>query len=97
MMRTGAFSSLVRLMKAALLAEYRHCSAADALGEIQALSSSRTSHSISRHQFLIGTGATGATLAMGAMPGLPLQASAAVPSSSPLSVGIVGAGLAGLA
>lgn len=96
MARTASFRSLVRLMKAALLAERRHCSTADALGAIQELTSSQMSHSISRRQFLVGAGATGATLALGTMTGLPPGA-AAKPSPSSLSVGIVGAGLAGLA
>jgi len=96
MARTASFRSLVRLMKAALLAERRHCSTADALGAIQELTSSQMSPSISRRQFLVGAGATGATLALGAMTGLPPGA-AAKPSPSSLSVGIVGAGLAGLA
>jgi monoamine oxidase len=97
MARTAAFRSFARMMTAALLAERRHCSAVDALGAIQELASKRTSHSISRRQFLLGAGATGATLAMGTMTGLPLQADAAKPLPSSLSVGIVGAGLAGLA
>jgi monoamine oxidase len=54
------------------------------------------SHSISRRQFLVGAGATSATLALGTMTGLAPAASAK-PSPSSLSVGIVGAGLAGLA
>ena len=96
MARTASFRSLVRLMKAALLAERRHCSTADALGAIQKLTSNQMSPSISRRQFLVGAGATGATLALGTMTGLPSRA-AAKPSPSSLSVGIVGAGLAGLA
>lgn len=97
MARTASFCSLVRLMRAALLAEHRNCSVPDALGAIQELASNRTSYSMSRRHFLISTGATGAALVLGTMAGLPLRAAAAKPSSSSLSVGIVGAGLAGLA
>lgn len=96
MARTSSFRTLVCLMRAALLAERRHCSTADALGAIQELTSSQMSPSISRRQFLVGAGATGATLALGTMTGLAPPASAK-PSPSSLSVGIVGAGLAGLA
>ncbi|MBX3327620.1 MAG: FAD-dependent oxidoreductase [Nitrospira sp.] len=97
MARTASFRSLVRLMTSAFLAERLHCSAADALGAIQEPGSRRASHPMSRRQFLLGAGATGAALAMGTMTGLPQRATAAKPSPSPLSVGIVGAGLAGLA
>lgn len=84
-------------MKAALLAECRHCSTADTIRAIHDLTSIKASHLISRRQFLVGAGATGATLAMGTIPGLPPHTSAIAPSSSSLSVGIIGAGLAGLA
>lgn len=97
MARTASFRSFARLMTAALLAERRHCSAIDALGAIQESASHRTSDSMSRRQFLVGAGATGAMLAMGTITGLPLRAAPAKPPSSALSVGIVGAGLAGLA
>ena len=97
MARTASFRSLVRLMIAAFLAERRQCSALDALGAIQESESRSTSESISRRQFLLGAGATGATVAMATMTGLPPRATAAKPSPSSLSVGIVGAGLAGLA
>lgn len=97
MARTVSFRSLVRVMTAAFLAERHHCSTAHALGVIQELSSRRTSHTMSRRHFLLGAGVTGATLAMGTMTGLPQRATAAKPSPSSLSVGIVGAGLAGLA
>jgi len=96
MARTASFRSLIRVMTAAFLAEHRHCSAAEALGAIQSLRPRRTSHSISRRDFLLGAGTTGLALAMGTMPGLLQRATAAKPSSSSLSVGIVGAGLAGL-
>ena len=96
MARTASFGSLVRVMTAAFLADDQHCSVADALEAIQELGSRRTSHAMSRRHFLLGAGATGATLAMGTMTGLPQQATAAKPSPSALSVGIVGAGLAGL-
>lgn len=97
MARTNSFRSLVRLMMAAFLAERRHCSATDALEMIQELGSREASLMISRRHFLLGAGATGATLAMGTMTGFPERATAAKPSPSSLSVGIVGAGLAGLA
>ena len=97
MARTASFRLLVRLMTAAFLAERRHCSAVDALGAIHAVGSRRASDAISRRHFLLGAGATGATLAMATMTGVPQHASAAKPSPSSLSVGIVGAGLAGLA
>lgn len=97
MARTVPFRSLLRLMTAACFAEHQRCSAADALGAIHELSPRSTSHAISRRRFLLGAGATGATLAMGTMTGLPQHATAAKPSLSPLSMGIVGAGLAGLA
>ncbi|MFO0697889.1 MAG: NAD(P)/FAD-dependent oxidoreductase [Nitrospira sp.] len=97
MARTASFRSLARVMTAAFLAERQRCSPAHALEVIQELSSRKTSHAMSRRRFLLGAGATGATLAMGTMTGLPERATAAKPSPSPFSVGIVGAGLAGLA
>ena len=97
MFRTPSFRSLVRLTTAAFLAERRHCSAVDALGAIQELSPRRAAHSISRRDFLLSAGTTSVALALGAIAGLPRGAAAAKPSPSSLSVGIVGAGLAGLA
>ncbi|HEX6726626.1 MAG TPA: FAD-dependent oxidoreductase [Nitrospira sp.] len=84
-------------MTSALLAERRNCSATDAVGALQELTQAQTSPTISRRQFLLGAGATGATLALGTITGFPLRVADAKPLPSSLSVGIVGAGLAGLA
>ncbi|MBX3327853.1 MAG: twin-arginine translocation signal domain-containing protein [Nitrospira sp.] len=89
MARTVLFHSLVRLMRTAFLAERRQCSADDALGTIQESGSRSTPQSISRRQFLLGAGATGATVAMATMTGLPPRATAAKPSPSLLSDGSV--------
>ena len=97
MARTASFHSLIRLIRAALLAERWQCSALDALGALQEVSPRRAAYSISRRHFLLGAGATGAALAMGIIPSIPQRATAAKLSPSSLSVGIVGAGLAGLA
>ena len=97
MARTAAFRSFARLMTAALLAERQRCSADDAVGALQELTQAHTSPTMSRRQFLLGAGATGATLAMGSVTGFPLRIADAKPLPSSLSVGIVGAGLAGLA
>ena len=97
MARTASFRSFVRLMTSALLAERRNCSATDAVGALQELTQAQTSPTISRRQFLLGAGATGATLALGTITGFPLRVADAKPLPSSLSVGIVGAGLAGLA
>jgi monoamine oxidase len=97
MARTTAFRSFARLLTAALLAERQGCSADDAVGALQELTQAQTSSRISRRQFLLGTGATGATLALGTIMGFPLRVAEAKPLPSLLSVGIVGAGLAGLA
>jgi len=94
MARNAAFGSFARLMAAAFLAEHRHTSTADAIEMIRQSAFTQSARSISRRQFLLGAGATGAALALGTM--IPRQA-AAQPTSSALSVGIVGAGLAGLA
>src|SRR5512139_494968 len=93
MARTAAFRSFARLMTAALLADRRHCSAAEALGAIQESASIQTPHSMSRRHFLLRAGTTGASLALGVMTGFPLRPADAKPFSSALSVGIVGAGL----
>ncbi len=95
MARSAAFRSFARLMAAALLAEGRHISTADAIEAVRQLASAQSSYSISRRQFLLGAGATGAALALGTM--IPRQTALAKPTPSALSVGIVGAGLAGLA
>ena len=95
MARTAAFRSFARLMTAALLAERRGCSAIDAVGALQ--EQTQTTPVISRRQFLLGAGATSATIALGTITGLPIRGAEAKPLPSSLSVGIVGAGLAGLA
>lgn len=95
MARTPAFRSFARLMTAALLADRRHTSANDALGLLEEYSSTHSSRLISRRRFLVEAGAIGTTLALGTM--IPRASVAAKPTSPPLSVGIVGAGLAGLA
>jgi monoamine oxidase len=82
-------------MAAALIAERHGCSATEALGTIQQFA--QTSHMISRRRFLFGAGAATATLALGTIVGFPIRVAAAKPLPSSLSVGIVGAGLAGLA
>jgi monoamine oxidase len=97
MARCAAFHSFAQLMKAALLADRRNCSAADAVGTIRESAAAERPRSISRRQFLLGAGATGATLALGTIPGFPFRIADAKPLPSSLSVGIVGAGLAGLA
>ena len=95
MARSAAFRSFARLMTAALLADRRHCSPQDALGSLKEYSPTGSSRLISRRRFLVEAGAIGTTLALGAM--VPRHSVAAKPTSPPLSVGIVGAGLAGLA
>ncbi len=97
MARTAAFRSFARLMTAALLADHRHCSANDALGVLRDQTQAQTSHTISRRQFLLAAGATGATLALTPLTSFPPRIAVATPLPSSLSVGIVGAGLAGLA
>lgn len=97
MARTAAFRSFARLMTAVLLAERQGSSADDAVGALQELTQAQASPTISRRQFLLGTGATGATLALGTITGFPFRVADAKPLPSSLSVGIVGAGLAGLA
>ncbi|NGZ07763.1 MAG: NAD(P)/FAD-dependent oxidoreductase [Nitrospira sp. LK70] len=97
MARSAAFHSFARLMAAAMLAESRGCSNADAIGTLQASTQTEVSPTISRRQFLLGAGATGATFALGTITGFPLRITDAKPLPSSLSVGIVGAGLAGLA
>ena len=97
MARTASFRSFARLMTAALLAERQGCSADHAIGALQELTQAQTSSRMSRRQFLLGAGATGATLALGTITGFPFRVADAKPLPSSLSVGIVGAGLAGLA
>jgi monoamine oxidase len=95
MARSPAFCSFARLMTAALLADRRHCSAQEALGSLEKYSSTRSSRSISRRRFLVETAAMGTTLAFGTL--YPRESATAKVTSPTLSVGIVGAGLAGLA
>lgn len=95
MARSDAFRSFARLMTAALLTDRRPCSANDALGSLQEYSSTPSSRLLSRRRFLTETAAIGATLAFGTV--FPHQPAHAKPISPHLSVGIVGAGLAGLA
>lgn len=97
MARTASFRSFVRLMTAALLAERRGCSAINTVGSLQEQTQDQTSPTISRRQFLLGAGATGATLALRTITDFPFLIADAKPLASSLSVGIVGAGLAGLA
>ncbi len=94
MARTASFRSFVRLMRAALLAERRSCSAMESVEILQEQTLAQTTPAISRRRFLLSTGAT---LALGTITGFPLRIADAKPLSSSLSVGIVGAGLAGLA
>lgn len=95
MARSAAFRSFARMMAAAVLADRRHISANDALGSLQGSSSTGPSRLISRRRFLTETVAIGTTLAFGTLyPRDPATAKATAPT---LSVGIVGAGLAGLA
>ncbi|UVT14654.1 MAG: FAD-dependent oxidoreductase [Nitrospira sp.] len=95
MARSAAFHSFTRSMAAALLAERRHISSADAIEMVRQSAFTQSAQSISRRRFLLGVGAAGATLALDTM--IPRPTDAAKPTPSALSVGIVGAGLAGLA
>ena len=97
MARTPTFRTFARLMSAALLADRRHGSVSDAVGACRKPESARPAVSISRRQFLIGSAAAGAMLSLGPMAGFQTRRAEAAPPSSSLSVGIVGAGLAGLA
>ncbi|NGZ60291.1 MAG: hypothetical protein CV081_07295 [Nitrospira sp. LK265] len=97
MARSAAFRSFARLMTAALLADRRKCSDTDIVETLQESTQAKTSPMISRRQFLLGAGATCATFALGTITGFPLRVTDAKPLPSSLSVGIVGAGLAGLA
>jgi monoamine oxidase len=95
MARSAAFRSFARLMAAAVLADRRNCSANDALGSLEEFAATRSSRLISRRRFLAETAAIGTTLAFGTM--FPRESATAKATSPTLSVGIVGAGLAGLA
>lgn len=97
MARSAAFHSFARLMTAALSAGHKDGSDVDAVGMLGTSSTARNPRSISRRQFLLRAGAAGATLALGTISGFPPRIAQAAPPSSSLSVGIVGAGLAGLA
>lgn len=94
--RSAAFRSFARLMSIAHLAEHQSCSATDAREALRDKTSAQTSPTISRRQFLLSAGATGAALAFTPLTNLPLCIAGATPLPSSLSVGIVGAGLAGL-
>ncbi len=97
MARTVSFRLFSRLMAAALLADRQHCSAGEAIGLLNnEVTKASGSADTTRREFLKGAMATGATLALGSLTGFPLRAEAK-PLASSLSVGIVGAGLAGLA
>jgi monoamine oxidase len=96
MARTAAFRSFARLMTAAYLAEQRGGSATDALEALRDKTQAQTSRMISRRQFLLAAGTTGATLALNPLTSFPSCIAVATPFLSSLSVGIVGAGLAGL-
>ena len=97
MARTATFRSFARLIGIALFAERQGCSVAETVDRVQPLTQARTADTVSRRQFLFGAGAAGAALALSPITGLPLHLAEAKPSPSALSVGIVGAGLAGLA
>ena len=86
--RSEAFHTFARVLSAALLADQRRCSISDAMGSIHEVVSEKTARSISRRQFLIGSGAAGAMLALSPIMGFPLKQAEAAPRSSPLSVGI---------
>lgn len=97
MARSAAFRSFARLMAAALPADNRWCSDVDAVGTLQTSAQTKTSSMLSRRQFLLRAGAAGATFALGTITGFPVRIADAELLPSSLSVGIVGAGLAGLA
>ncbi len=95
MARSPAFRSFARMMASAVQTDRRHLSANHALGSLEGSSSTPPSRMISRRRFLAKTAAIGTTLAFGTM--FPRQPATAKATSPTLSVGIVGAGLAGLA
>ncbi len=95
MARTVSFRLFSRLMAAAWLADRQRCSAGEAIGLLGEVTKASGSADTTRREFLKGAMATGATLAFGTLTGFPLRAEAK-PLPSSLSVGIVGAGLAGL-
>ncbi|MCP9442678.1 MAG: FAD-dependent oxidoreductase [Nitrospira sp.] len=99
MARTRSFHSFARLMAIAQLADRRNCSVADAAWILTTMTEKRhgiqSAFSLTRRDFLRGAAAAGATLAFGSLTDFPLHAEAK-PLPSSLSVGIVGAGLAGL-
>lgn len=94
MARSAAFRSFARLMAAAVRADRRYVSANDALGSVDESAAPRSSRLISRRRFLTETAAIGTTLVL--RPLVPRSTATAKVSTSTLSVGIVGAGLAGL-
>ena len=95
MARSAAFRLFARMLSSALRADHRHPSAQDGLGSLKESSSSRSSREISRRRFLVETAAIGTALASATLYSRELATAKATPP--PLSVGIVGAGLAGLA
>ncbi|MCP9469728.1 MAG: FAD-dependent oxidoreductase [Nitrospira sp.] len=95
MARSASFRSFSRSMAAALFADRQRCSAGEAIDLLRETTRASGSADITRRTFLKGAAATGATLALGSLTGFPLRAEAK-PLPSSLSVGIVGAGLAGL-
>lgn len=95
MARSASFRSFSRLMAAALLADRQRCSAGETISLLREVTRTSGSANITRRTFLKGAAATGATLALGSLTGFPFRIEAK-PLASPLSVGIVGAGLAGL-
>jgi hypothetical protein len=64
MSQAAAFRSFAQMMTAALLADGRHCSATEALEVIQESASYRTHDVLSRRDFLLRAGATGAALSV---------------------------------
>ncbi|MCP9450342.1 MAG: FAD-dependent oxidoreductase [Nitrospira sp.] len=95
MARTASFRSFSRLMAAALFADRQRCSAEEAIELLREATRTSGAADITRRTFLKGAAATGATLALGSLTGFPFRLEAK-PLPSSLSVGIVGAGLAGL-
>lgn len=95
MARSASFRSFARLIAAAVLADRRHVSEPDVLGSLEESAAAHSSRWISRRRFLAETAAIGTTLAFGTM--FPRGSATAKATAPTLSVGIVGAGLAGLA
>ena len=96
MARTPIFDRFTRLMTAALLSKPPGRSVTDTIELLSHLSNRQARQIISRREFLHRAGLAGAA-AVGLLSGASGIARAARPSGSSLDVGIVGAGLAGLA